>query len=89
MGSFGPGVHVDVILTHSAYLNIVADQIHTFMPTVFPDIPAGAIMQPLCPTEGISTLLLYVGHQSVSLSFAEDVSPLRALPCTSLPLMLH
>ncbi|MCI4389581.1 hypothetical protein PGIGA_G00099830 [Pangasianodon gigas] len=29
----GPGIHVDVILTHTTYLNIAADQVHRFMAT--------------------------------------------------------
>ncbi|MCJ8732198.1 hypothetical protein PDJAM_G00208470 [Pangasius djambal] len=33
----GPGIHVDVILTRTTYLNIVADQVHPFMATVFPN----------------------------------------------------
>ncbi|KAJ8276573.1 hypothetical protein COCON_G00083250, partial [Conger conger] len=35
--TLGPGIHVDVNLTHATYLNIVADQVHPFMATVFPD----------------------------------------------------
>ncbi|MCJ8733570.1 hypothetical protein PDJAM_G00225080 [Pangasius djambal] len=35
--NLGPGIHVDVTLTHSTYLNIVADQVHPFMATVFPN----------------------------------------------------
>ena len=35
--TLGPGIHVDVTLTRTTYLNIVADQVHPFMATVFPD----------------------------------------------------
>ena len=35
--TLGPGIHVDVTLTCTTYLNIVADQVHPFMATVFPD----------------------------------------------------
>ncbi|MCJ8740377.1 hypothetical protein PDJAM_G00058260 [Pangasius djambal] len=30
----GPGIHVDVTLTHTTYLNTVADQVHSFMATL-------------------------------------------------------
>ncbi|KAK3564655.1 hypothetical protein QTP86_024529, partial [Hemibagrus guttatus] len=33
----GPAIHVDVTLTRTTYLSIVADHVHTFMETVFPD----------------------------------------------------
>ncbi|KAK3561066.1 hypothetical protein QTP86_026371 [Hemibagrus guttatus] len=33
----GPAIHMDVTLTCSTYLSIVADRIHPFMETVFPD----------------------------------------------------
>ena len=29
--TLGPGIHVDVTLTRTTYLNIVADQVHPFM----------------------------------------------------------
>lgn len=32
--TLGPGFYVNVTLTHSAYLNIAADQVHPFMTTV-------------------------------------------------------
>ncbi|MCJ8743381.1 hypothetical protein PDJAM_G00093370 [Pangasius djambal] len=32
-----PGIHVDVTLTRPTYLNTVADQVHLFMATVFPN----------------------------------------------------
>lgn len=32
----GPGIYVDVTLSHITYLNTVADKIHPFMVTVFP-----------------------------------------------------
>ena len=35
--TLGPGTHVDVTLTRTTYLNIVADQEQHFMATVFPD----------------------------------------------------
>ncbi len=36
--TLGPGIHVDVTLTHTTYhLKIVADHIHPFMAIVFPD----------------------------------------------------
>ncbi|KAJ8417445.1 hypothetical protein AAFF_G00286720 [Aldrovandia affinis] len=35
--TLGPGIHVDVTLTRTTYLNIVANQVHPFMATVFPD----------------------------------------------------
>ncbi|MCI4379860.1 hypothetical protein PGIGA_G00233280, partial [Pangasianodon gigas] len=35
--TLGPGIHVDAILTHTTYLNIVADQVQPFMATVFPN----------------------------------------------------
>ena len=35
--TLGPGIHVDVTLTRTTYLNIVADQVHPFMAMVFPD----------------------------------------------------
>ncbi len=35
--TLGPGIHVDVTLTRTTYLNIVADQVHPFMTMVFPD----------------------------------------------------
>ena len=31
--TLGPGIHVDVNLTLSTYLNIVVDQVHPFMET--------------------------------------------------------
>ena len=34
--TLGPGIHVDVTLICTTYLNIVADQVHPFMATVFP-----------------------------------------------------
>ncbi|KAK3560338.1 hypothetical protein QTP86_006422 [Hemibagrus guttatus] len=35
--TLGPAVHVDVTLTRSTYLSIVADHVHPFMETLFPD----------------------------------------------------
>ena len=35
--TLNPSIHVHVTLTHATYLNIVADQVHPFMATVFPD----------------------------------------------------
>ena len=35
--TLGPGVHVDVTLTRASYLNVVADHVHPFMATLFPD----------------------------------------------------
>ncbi|KAK3572207.1 hypothetical protein QTP86_026064 [Hemibagrus guttatus] len=35
--TLGPAVHVDVIVTRSTYLSIVADHVHPFMETLFPD----------------------------------------------------
>ncbi|KAK3519048.1 hypothetical protein QTP70_016372 [Hemibagrus guttatus] len=35
--TLGPAVHVDVTLTRSTYLSIVADHVHSFMETLFPD----------------------------------------------------
>ena len=35
--TLGPAIHVDVTLTHTAYLSIVADHVHPFMEKVFPD----------------------------------------------------
>ena len=34
--TLGPAIHVDVTLTHTTYLSIVADHVHPFMETVFP-----------------------------------------------------
>ena len=33
--TLGPGINVNVTLTRTTYLNIVADQVHPFMATVF------------------------------------------------------
>ncbi|KAK3513336.1 hypothetical protein QTP70_012369 [Hemibagrus guttatus] len=35
--TLGPAVHVDVNVTRSTYLSIVADHVHPFMETLFPD----------------------------------------------------
>ncbi|KAK3533242.1 hypothetical protein QTP70_013655 [Hemibagrus guttatus] len=35
--TLGPAVHVDVTVTRSIYLSIVADHVHPFMETLFPD----------------------------------------------------
>ncbi|KAK3519768.1 hypothetical protein QTP70_003892 [Hemibagrus guttatus] len=35
--TLGPAIHVDVTLTRSTYLSIVADHVHPFMETLFPD----------------------------------------------------
>uniref|UniRef100_A0A3Q3JTD4 Transposase Tc1-like domain-containing protein n=1 Tax=Monopterus albus TaxID=43700 RepID=A0A3Q3JTD4_MONAL len=35
--TLGPVIHVDITLTRTTYLNIVADQVHPFMAKVFPD----------------------------------------------------
>ena len=35
--TLGPAIYVDVTLTLTTYLSIVADHIHPFMKTVFPD----------------------------------------------------
>ena len=35
--TLGPAIHVDVTLTPTTYLSIVADHVHPFMETVFPD----------------------------------------------------
>ena len=35
--TLGPAIHVDVTLTRTTYLSIVADHVHPFMETVFPD----------------------------------------------------
>lgn len=36
--TLGPAIYVDVTVTYTTYLNIVADQVHIFMATVFPII---------------------------------------------------
>ena len=36
-GTLGPAIHVEVTLTRSTYLSIVADHLHPFTETVFPD----------------------------------------------------
>lgn len=33
--TLGPATHVDVTLTHTTYLSIVADHVHSFMATIF------------------------------------------------------
>ncbi len=35
--TMGPGIHVDVILTHTTYLKTVADHVHLFVVIVFSD----------------------------------------------------
>uniref|UniRef100_A0A671YBG6 Tc1-like transposase DDE domain-containing protein n=1 Tax=Sparus aurata TaxID=8175 RepID=A0A671YBG6_SPAAU len=35
--TLGPAIHLDVALTSTTYLNILADQVHPFIQTVFPD----------------------------------------------------
>ncbi|KAK3518727.1 hypothetical protein QTP70_009665 [Hemibagrus guttatus] len=35
--SLGPGIHVDVTLTPTTYLDIIAEHVHPFMKMVFPD----------------------------------------------------
>ncbi|MCI4377385.1 hypothetical protein PGIGA_G00202980 [Pangasianodon gigas] len=35
--TLGPGIYVSATLTRTTYLNIVADQVHPFMATVFPN----------------------------------------------------
>ncbi|KAK3530443.1 hypothetical protein QTP86_024354 [Hemibagrus guttatus] len=35
--TLGPAIHVDVTLTHTTYLSVVADHVQPFMETVFPD----------------------------------------------------
>ena len=35
--TLGPAIHVDVPLTRTTYLSIVADHVLPFMETVFPD----------------------------------------------------
>jgi len=35
--TLGPAIHVDVTLTRTTYLTIVADQVHPFMETAFPN----------------------------------------------------
>ena len=35
--TLGPAIHVDVTLTHTTYLSIVADHEHPVVITVFPD----------------------------------------------------
>ena len=35
--TLGTPIHVDVTLTRTSYLSIVADHVHPFMETVFPD----------------------------------------------------
>lgn len=37
LGNLGPAIHVDVTLTRTTFLSIVADHVHPFMETVFPD----------------------------------------------------
>ncbi|KAF7654794.1 hypothetical protein LDENG_00064660, partial [Lucifuga dentata] len=37
LGNLGSCIYVDVTLTCTTYLNIVANQVHTFMAMVFPD----------------------------------------------------
>ncbi|MCJ8745752.1 hypothetical protein PDJAM_G00133960 [Pangasius djambal] len=37
LGTLGPGLHVDVTLARTTHLNIVADQVHPYMVTVFPN----------------------------------------------------
>jgi len=34
--TMGPAIHVDVTLTRTTYLSIVADYVHPFMETLFP-----------------------------------------------------
>ncbi len=35
--TFGSGIHVDVALTHTIYLKIIADRVHPIMAMTFPD----------------------------------------------------
>lgn len=35
--TFGPAIHVDVMLTCTTYLSIIADHVHLFMETVLSD----------------------------------------------------
>ena len=46
--SLAPAIHVDVTLTRTTYLSIVADHVHPFMETVFPD-GCGLIRQDNAP----------------------------------------
>lgn len=36
--TLGPGIHVDVTMTCTTYLSIIADQVHPFIATVFPNV---------------------------------------------------
>lgn len=54
--TLGPAVHVDDALTGSTYLNIIADQVHPFMETVFPD-GSGLFQQDNAPCRTEETVL--------------------------------
>ncbi len=43
--TLGVGIHMDVTLTRTTYLNIVADQVHPYMANVFPDGSGGPTSQ--------------------------------------------
>jgi len=44
--TLGPAINVDVTLTCTTYLSIVADHVHPFMETVFPGGSFSRIMRP-------------------------------------------
>ena len=46
--NLGPAIHVDVTLTCTTYLSIVADHAHPFIETVFPD-GCGLVQQDIAP----------------------------------------
>ena len=68
--TLGPGIHVDVNLTHATYPNTAADQVHPFTAIVFPNgIGLFQSDHVLCPTARI-----------VWEWFAEQDEELKVLP---------
>lgn len=53
--SFGPGIHVDVTLTSTAYLKTIAHHLHPFMAMVYPD-DSGLFQQANAPCHTAKTV---------------------------------
>lgn len=68
--TLGPGNHLDVTLSHTIYLNVVADQVHPFMATLFPDASFGWIMgRIMSHCRNSSGMVWETGHPQISIQW--------------------
>ncbi|KAK3509169.1 hypothetical protein QTP70_020280 [Hemibagrus guttatus] len=79
--SLGPAIHVDVTLTCTTYLSTVADHVHSFMETVFPD-GCGLFQQDNAPCHKAKTVQEWFDeHNNLASKFPRFQSNRASVGC--------